>query len=185
VFYGDVADSVFWYTLEVSNGVYMISEYRQILDKSNAKQAEIQKKMRHLSKMHKNGFDQIVARYHDEVFAKIDCTKCGNCCRALGPRFRETDIKIICKETGRNPKEFKTHYLKEDDEGVGFVLKEMPCPFQNEDNLCSVYDIRTLSCREFPHTQSRSVQKHLVRLAWNSLICPAAYLIAVKIMEEY
>lgn len=141
--------------------------------------------MRHLSKMNKNGFDQIVAKYHDAVFAQIDCLQCGNCCRALGPRFREMDIKLICKETGELPKAFKSRYLKNDDEGIGYVLKEMPCPFLGEENMCSVYELRTLSCQEFPHTQSRNVQKHLVRLSYNSLICPAAFLIAVKIMEEY
>ncbi len=163
----------------------MIAEYQRILDKSKARHKEIQRQMNHLSKMNKNGFDQIVAKYHDAVFANIDCTKCGNCCRALGPRFREMDIKLLCKETGDIPKAFKARYLKEDEEGIGYVLKELPCPYQTDDNLCSVYEHRTLSCQEFPHTQSRSIQRHLVRLAWNSLICPAAYLIAVKIMEEY
>jgi Fe-S-cluster containining protein len=163
----------------------MIPEYQRILDKANARNKEIKRQMTHLSKMNKNGFDQIVAKYHDEVFADIDCLKCGNCCRALGPRFREMDIKLLCKETGGTPKAFKAKYLKEDDEGVGYVLKELPCPFLNEDDSCSEYDRRTLSCQEYPHTQSRSIQRHLVRLSYNSLICPGAYLIAVKIMENY
>ncbi len=163
----------------------MISEYQRILDKSKAKHTEIKRQMIHLSKLNKTGFDQMVARYHDDVFAKIDCTKCGNCCRALGPRFREMDIKLICKDSGEQPKAFKKKYLKADEEGIGYVLIELPCPFYGEDNLCSVYDLRTLSCKEFPHTQSRNIQKHLVRLAYNSLICPAAFLIVERIMDEY
>lgn len=163
----------------------MIPEYQRILDKSKARHKEIHRQMIHLSKMNKNGFDQIVAKYHETVFASIDCTKCANCCKVLGPRFREMDIKIVCKDLGLTPKFFKQKYLKDDDEGIGYVLTELPCPFQNPDNTCSEYENRTLSCKEFPHTESRNIQKHLVRLSHNSLICPAAYLIVEKIMEEY
>lgn len=163
----------------------MIPEYERILAKSTARHKEILKQMRHLSKLSKTGFDQIVADFHDEVFAGIDCQKCGNCCRSMGPRFRETDIKLICKSSGIDPKEFAAKNLKDDEEGVGYVLKTLPCPFQNEDNSCSDYEHRTLSCRDFPHTQSRNMQKKLVGLAYDSLVCPAAFLIIEKITASY
>lgn len=161
----------------------MIPEYEAILARSAAGHAEIIKKMRHLSKLNKSGFDKMVHAFHDEVFAEIDCMKCANCCRNLGPRFRETDIKLLCKATGENIKAFKAKYLKADDEGIGYVLKELPCPFQNDDLTCSEYELRTLSCVEFPHTKEKNVQKHLVRLAHNSLVCPAAFLIIERIMR--
>lgn len=163
----------------------MIPEYEKILLRSNAKHPETLRKMRHLSRLSKNGFDAIVHKYHEEVFTIMDCQKCGNCCRNMGPRFRESDIKHICKTSGTNAKSFMERYLKEDPDGVGYVLKELPCPFQNEDNSCSNYENRTLSCREFPHTESRSMQKKLVGLAYDSLICPAASLISDKIIDNY
>lgn len=163
----------------------MIPEYERLLAKSAARHKELLKQMRYLSRLNKGGFDQSVYDFHDEVFARIDCTKCGNCCRAMSPRFRETDIKLLCKETGLSPKAFAGTYLKDDEEGVGYVLKELPCPFQNADNTCSVYDQRTLSCRDFPHTRARNVQKKLVGLAYDSQVCPAAYLIIEKILEKY
>lgn len=163
----------------------MIPEYERILLKSKAKYTETLRKMRHLSKLNKNGFDAIVHKYHDEIFAIIDCKKCGNCCRSMGPRFRETDIKHICKSSGIPSKSFMENYLTNDPDGVGYVLKELPCPFQNEDNTCANYEYRTLSCREFPHTESRNIQKKLVGLAYDSLICPAAFLISDKIITNY
>ncbi len=160
----------------------MLPEYQRLLEKSAARYKDILKQLRFLAKRNKTGFDSLVAGFHDEVFSKINCLDCGNCCRAMSPRFRETDIKLICKACGRDPKSFKAEYLKPDEDGVGWVLRELPCPLQNEDGSCSEYELRTLSCREFPHTRSRAIQRKLAGLAHDSLVCPAAYLIAEKIL---
>lgn len=162
----------------------MIPEYEKILEKSKAQQKEIHRQMLHLSKRNIKNFDHIVADYHTEVFEKIDCLKCGNCCRVLGPRFRDSDVKTVAKEIGTTPKNLVADYLKEDPNG-GYDLRIPPCPFLNQDNSCSVYSKRPLSCEQYPYTQERSIQKHLVRLAHNTLICPGAFLIVEKIMETY
>ncbi|OQA62419.1 MAG: Flagellin N-methylase [Spirochaetes bacterium ADurb.Bin269] len=141
--------------------------------------------MRHLSKLNKVGFDSFVHECHRTVFAKIDCIACGLCCRNFGPLFRNTDIKHICAEIGTDPKRFTERYLRQDPDGVGFLLKELPCPFQRTDNTCEVYEERTLSCKSFPHTESVNIQKKLVGLALDSLYCPAAFLICEMIMDEY
>lgn len=163
----------------------ILDEYERLLQKAAVRHKEILKRMRYLLKLTKPGFDAKIHAWHDEVFFRIDCTACGNCCRNYGPRFRETDVKLMCKASGRNPKEFLRDYLEQDPDGVGYVLKALPCPFQNPDNTCSEYETRTLSCRDFPHTEGRNIQKKLVGLALDSLYCPAAYLICEKIMEEY
>ncbi len=164
----------------------IISEhYAHLLQRAAVRHADILKRMRYLSKLTKPSFDAKVHAWHDEVFSSIICTDCGNCCRNYGPRFRETDIKLMCKASGRNPLEFKKRYLVPDSDGVGYELRELPCPLQNEDNTCSEYEHRTLSCQEFPHTEGRNIQKKLVGLALDSLYCPAAYLICEKIMAEY
>lgn len=162
-----------------------ITKYEHILERSKAKHKEVMKKMRHLSRLKKPGFDRIVHGYHEEVFSEIDCTECGICCRNLGPVFRNTDIKHICAAIGEDPAAFHARHLVQDPDGVGFMLRELPCPFQNGDNTCSVYEVRTLSCVNFPHTQSVNVQKKLVGLALDSMFCPAAFLIAEKIIENY
>lgn len=162
-----------------------INKYEKILERSKSKHADILRKMRHLSKLSKPGFDETVRRYHDEAFAEIDCVECGLCCRNLGPIFRNTDIKHICAAIGTPEREFMDRYLTQDPDGVGFMLKELPCPFQESDNRCSVYDVRTLSCVNFPHTLSGNFQKKLVGLALDSRYCPAAFLICEKIIEGY
>ena len=141
--------------------------------------------MRHLSKLNKKGFDDAIHAYHDEVFATIDCTKCGLCCKNMGPIFRNTDIKHICSTIGMDAKKFKEENLMQDPDGVGFMLKKLPCPLQNEDNTCSIYEVRPLSCSNFPHTKSVSIHRRLGGLALDSLYCPAAFLICEKIMKDF
>lgn len=161
------------------------NEYRAILEKSRTKRAETMRKMRHLSRMNRKGFDRMVHDIHDEVFAEIDCRKCGECCRNLGPVFRNSDIKLICSAIGLGDKAFMDTYLEQDPDGVGFILKRLPCPFQEEDNACSIYEERPLACSNFPHTQSVNIQRKLVGLALDSQFCPAAFLICERIIEAY
>ena len=89
--------------------------------------------------------------------------------RNLGPRFRETDIKHICKSSGLQPKPFAAQYLEQDPDGVGYILKELPCPFLAEDGSCSEYENRTLSCREFP---PHPLQQHSAKTRWARARCP-------------
>ncbi len=161
------------------------NEYRAILEKSRTKHAQTMRKMRHLSRLSKKGFDRVVHEFHDEVFSEIDCKKCGECCRNLGPVFRNSDIKLICSSVGMNARDFTDRYLVQDPDGVGYMLKNLPCPFQNDDNICSVYEERPLACSSFPHTQSVNIQRKLVGLALDSQFCPAAFLLCEKIIAAY
>ncbi len=162
-----------------------INKYEILLERSKTKHKEVMKKMKHLSKMTKPHFDAIVHKYHEEVFSEIDCTECGLCCRNLGPVFRNTDIKHICSKIGLNVNDFHDKYLVQDPDGVGFMLRELPCPFQEPDNKCSIYDVRTLSCIVCPHTESVNIQKKLVGLALDSQFCPAAFMICERIIADY
>lgn len=143
------------------------------------------KKLRLLSKRNIPGIERQIHEWHDEVFAGIDCLECGLCCRNISPIFRNTDIKHICAAIGTDPKAFMDRYLQQDPDGVGYMLKEEPCPFQNPDNTCSVYEVRTLSCVNFPHTNEVNIRRKLSGLALDSLYCPAAFIICEKIMEKY
>ena len=41
--------------------------------------------------------DELFKEKHDEVFRKIDCLSCSNCCRTVGPHFTNRDIERIRK----------------------------------------------------------------------------------------
>lgn len=55
---------------------------------------------------------------HDEVFQEIDCTACANCCKTLGPDFKEADITRIAKYFKMKLPAFEAEFLQVDEDGV-------------------------------------------------------------------
>jgi len=162
----------------------MDHEYELLLEKSRERNEFIKRQMKYLGKFNIKNFDHVVADYDEEVFAEIDCLKCGNCCRTIGPKMSGTDIKRACKAIGMDPQKFMDEDLSRD-EDLGWMCKTMPCPFLRDDNACDVYEVRPNDCDDFPYMRERGIQKALGRLAFNTEFCPAAYLIAEKIIERY
>lgn len=115
--------------------------------------------------------DQQIHRFHEQVFERIDCLKCANCCKTTGPLFIPSDISRISKKLGMKEKQFKNDYLRIDEDG-DFVLQSVPCPFLLEDNTCSIYDFAPKACREYPHTDMVGQQKIFDLTIRNAAICP-------------
>lgn len=163
----------------------MNPEYQKLLDKAKEREALIKRQMKYLSRFHIKNFDHIVADMHDEAFAGIDCLACGNCCRVLGPRFGDTEVTRACKAAGFRREDFIRDHLEKHEEG-GWAMRTHPCPFLNEgDNACGIFEDRPRDCGDYPYTDKRNIQRSLGRLAFNSQICPAAYLVAERIMERF
>ena len=147
------------------------------------KQKEHRKFLATLKKKAPKNLDKIVQEVHAEVFREIDCTKCANCCKILGPLFTEADISRIAKHFRMRLPVFEDMYLRVDEDNDK-VFKSMPCPFLGEDNLCSIYDIRPKACREFPHTDRKKIYQINHLTIQNTLICPAVYLFVEKLQER-
>lgn len=109
---------------------------------------------------------------HDDVFSRIGCLECANCCRTLGPRITGKDIERLSSYLKMKPSVFIQSYLRVD-EDKDFVFREMPCPFLLADNSCSVYEKRPKACREYPHTDVRMTSRMLELSLVNASVCPA------------
>ena len=157
-----------------------IGKYHQL---ALQKQKEHRKFLATLKKKAPKNLDKIVQEVHTEVFREIDCTKCANCCKFLGPLFTESDISRIAKHFRMRLPVFEDMYLRVDEDNDK-VFKSMPCPFLGEDNLCSIYDIRPKACREFPHTDRKKIYQINHLTIQNTLICPAVYLFVEKLQER-
>ncbi|EMC46071.1 YkgJ family cysteine cluster protein [Streptococcus mutans] len=157
-----------------------IGKYHQL---ALQKQKEHRKFLATLKKKAPKNLDKIVQEVHTEVFREIDCTKCANCCKILGPLFTESDISRIAKHFRMRLPVFEDMYLRVDEDNDE-VFKSMPCPFLGEDNLCSIYDIRPKACREFPHTDRKKIYQINHLTIQNTLICPAVYLFVEKLQER-
>ncbi len=129
--------------------------------------------------------DKLAKALHEKAFEKIDCLKCGNCCRTMGPVWSEKDISKIGKHLELKPKQVKEEYLKKDEDN-DWVLNSLPCPFLNqENNECTVYESRPKDCREFPHTQKSGFATRTYGHSQHTLVCPAVYYIVEEMKKNF
>jgi uncharacterized protein len=128
--------------------------------------------------------DSVVLDLHLNVFDRIDCLECANCCKTLGPRITEKDIARISKYLIIKKDVFTRDFIKIDEDG-DYVFKSMPCPFLLPDNSCSVYEVRPKACQEYPHTDRRKFHQILNLTLKNTFVCPAVFEIIEKLKEIY
>ncbi len=136
-----------------------------------------------LKKKPPKNLDYTAQEIHDDVFEEIDCLQCANCCKTTGPLFTEKDIERISKHLRMKAVDFESKYLRVD-EDQDKVLQNLPCWFLNEDNTCSIYEVRPKACREFPHTDRKKIYQINHLTIKNTVICPAAFQFVEKMMEK-
>jgi Fe-S-cluster containining protein len=120
--------------------------------------------------------DELAQELHGEVFARIDCTRCANCCKTMPPGLNDEDIERIAAQQKMPRQEFIEAYLQAAPENPGRLLMTgIPCPFLGADDRCTIYDIRPESCRKFPHTDQEGFTCRSSQHTSNTLNCPAVY----------
>lgn len=112
-------------TIKTKDGMVDIKYYH---DLAQQKHQEHEKFLATLRKKKPKHLDKIVKRNAPEIFDVVDCTKCANCCKDLGPLFTEADIERIAKAFRMHLGHFEDAYLRVDEDGDK-VFKCMPCPF--------------------------------------------------------
>ena len=136
-----------------------------------------------LQRADKNQVLKQLPALHDEAFAKIDCLKCGNCCKNYSPRFKTTDIKRISKHLKLKEGAFIETYLNLDADG-DYVAKTAPCPFLGSDNYCSIYEERPGDCARYPYTDEDVLLKRPQLTQKNSTVCPIVHFVLEKLIEK-
>lgn len=124
--------------------------------------------------------DAVVHQLHDEVFKKIDCLDCANCCKTTSPAIYERDIDRLAKYLKIKPSKLIEQYLEKDSDN-DYVFRSAPCPFLDHENYCMVYESRPLACREYPHTNRKRFYQVLDLSLKNTEICPAVATIFEKL----
>ncbi len=135
---------------------------------------------RQLSKKDSGKVDEAFRRLHEEVFDEVNCLDCGNCCKSLGPRITDADIRRISAALKIKPSELTEKYLRLDEDN-DYVFCTMPCPFLDSDNQCKIYENRPRACRDYPHTDRRRIQQILDITLKNTAICPAVFEIVERL----
>ncbi|MEN9640008.1 MAG: hypothetical protein RLZZ262_1877 [Bacteroidota bacterium] len=156
----------------------MNNELRKHLNIAVQKKKENKKFFSTLSR--RKDLDEKIHGMHDEIFERLDCLQCANCCKTTSPIFRPVDIERIAKHLKTKVSTFTDTYLRIDEDG-DWVLKSSPCAFLDEQNYCTIYDVRPLACREYPHTDRKNMHQILDLTYRNTLVCPAVAEIAERL----
>jgi len=119
--------------------------------------------------------DTLAGKLHEDVFSKIDCTRCANCCKTINPGFTDQDIARIAAHLGVSVEDFIEGYLEIDPIGGEYQTRETPCPFLGRDDRCTIYEVRPEGCRGFPHTDKKGFTQRIYGHSGNTLSCPAVY----------
>jgi len=154
-------------------------DYFEKLELGKLNQKEYQVTLSRLKKKKNKEVDEAFEEFHDEAFEKIDCLNCANCCKTTSPIFRDIDIKRISKKLRLKEKDFINNYLRMDEE-QDYILQTSPCSFLDADNTCSIYDIRPLACREYPHTNRKNMYQIFDLTLKNVEVCPAV----VQVLDQ-
>ena len=155
----------------------------ELTQKAAGKKKENKKFFATLAKQNKGQLDNAFHNAHEEVFAETDCLECANCCKTTSPIMMDKDIERISKYKRMRPGDFIEKHLLMDNEGH-YIFTHAPCPMLEDDNACSIYEIRPRACREYPHTDRRNMKGILQLTLKNIEICPAVYEMVERIKEK-
>ncbi|MES2799334.1 MAG: YkgJ family cysteine cluster protein [Bacteroidota bacterium] len=158
-------------------------KYSELLDRAVQEKAVIKKELERMKSKKPKVLDDDFHSRHNDFFKKNDCLTCGNCCKTTSPIFRDVDIKRISKGLRMKESKFIDEFLRMDDES-DYVLKTAPCSFLGTDNKCSIYEIRPLACREYPHTDRKNMFQILQITEKNTQICPAVATIVFDLINK-
>jgi len=129
------------------------------------------------------GLDTMAIKMNNETFGEMDCRSCANCCKTMTPTYTKTDIKRISAHVNMTTEEYKDKYLYQDDSG-DWMHYNLPCHFLGQDNLCTIYEIRPVDCRGFPHTHTKNFLNSATVNIQNISYCPATLRIVEKMFEK-
>ncbi len=131
--------------------------------------------MKDLSKLWTKSSDEIDTIFKeksDNAGSRIDCLACANCCKTISPIIEPEEISTIQNYLKIDGNVLFEKYIEMDEDG-DFVFKMQPCPMLNlKDNKCSIYEMRPLACRSFPHTNMPKMEAYSDLLEINYDICP-------------
>lgn len=118
--------------------------------------------------------DGLVQELSTTVSEQIPCTSCGNCCRTLQIVVDDSDIKRLATRLSLSIKVFTERYIGvAPDRAKHFTA--IPCPFLSAEGLCTVYEDRPRSCREYPFLDRPDFRSRTLMMIESTATCPIVF----------
>ncbi len=127
---------------------------------------------------------EVAAELHKKAFQIVDCTRCANCCRTATITLNQEDIQRIAAHLGMEVPAFIEKYLERDEMNGSLIMRQKPCPLLGDDNRCTVYDVRPIVCREYPHTDTKDFTTRTYGHSANARMCPAVFWIVEQMRQR-
>ena len=118
--------------------------------------------------------DAVVQEITNEVWSRIDCLTCANCCKTLSVVVDDADIARLAKRLALTPQAFAQRYIKRDPDKTK-VFRSQPCPLLGPDNRCTVYEDRPQACRDFPFLHDKDFRSRSLAMVENTAVCPIVF----------
>ena len=87
------------------------------LAQRKSSRSELRKSLKRLKRIKPAVLNKAANETHEEVFSKVDCLECANCCTSIPPIVTDTDTRRISKALGLKPNQFRDQYLRQDEDG--------------------------------------------------------------------
>jgi len=132
--------------------------------------------LKHHPRLNSAAVDRLVFGISERGWKAIDCTACGNCCRAVSPMLNENDVKRMACTVGMTCSEFASKHLKpaESGEDSPWIMRERPCSFLRG-NRCTVYERRPANCRDYPYLDKPDFTSRTLAMIGRLSECPAVF----------
>ena len=147
------------------------------------KKKGLKKFLKKLDKVVPENLEELVSEVDKEVWEKVDCLECANCCKTMTPTFSAKDIKRIAAHFDMKPKQFKDKWLYKDKNG-DWMNTSTPCQFLGDDNKCSIYEIRPSDCAGFPHHDKKDFDLYNDTYTQNVTRCPATFELVSRLKKR-
>ena len=122
--------------------------------------------------------DSKVLELNNTITPKIDCTRCGNCCKSLMITVSDEEANVLSSALNQTRENFDEQYLEKGSNGL-MLINTIPCTFLS-DNKCTIYENRFAGCREFPAMHLPNFKQRLFTSFMHYNRCPIIF----NVIEE-
>ena len=139
-----------------------------------AEREEENDRFRHFLKMQDSAeIDIHVHQLNDLITPDIDCTLCGNCCKALMINVTPAETLILAEHFDVSIDSIKEKFIETSEQGK-MVINTIPCHFLGG-TKCTIYEKRFTECREFPHLHKDKFTTRLFGTLMYYAMCPIIF----------